>query len=227
MDPFSPDVVRGAYDAVADDYAVAFGDDLADLPLDREMLDAAIAAAEDDGWVLEAGCGPAPAAGYLSGRATKVLGLDLSGAMLTVAGARNPGLHRIQGDLRHVPLRTGCCSLVIAYYSLQHLPRGALLPALTELRRVLRPRGVLVVATHLGEGDVHVDEFLGHRVTTFAGALHRREELSESLVASGFHVDLERQRGPRPHEYDSQRIYLLARSRGSPSSPLSGRGTGT
>lgn len=212
MEPFSPGVMRSAYDRVADDYAAAFGDELAGLPLDREMLDAALSAAGDDGWVLEAGCGPAPAAGHLAGRATRLLGLDLSAAMLTLAGARNPGLQRIQSDVRRVPLRTGCCSLVIAYYCLQHLPRLELRGALTELRRVLRDGGVLVVATHLGEGDVYVDEFLGHHVPTFAGALYRREELLELLAASGFHVERERQRGPRPQEYNSQRIYVLARS---------------
>jgi hypothetical protein len=59
VDPFSAGAVRRAYDDVAVDYADAFGDDLARLPLDREMLDAALAVADGHGWVLEAGCGPA------------------------------------------------------------------------------------------------------------------------------------------------------------------------
>jgi SAM-dependent methyltransferase len=94
VEPFSEDAVRGAYDAVAVDYADAFGDDLARLPLDRDMLDAALAAIDGHGWVIEAGCGPAPAAGHLSGRARQMLGVDLSASMLTIAGARNPGLRR-------------------------------------------------------------------------------------------------------------------------------------
>lgn len=212
MEPFSPDAVRGAYDAVAADYALAFGDELSDLPLDREMLDAALSAAGGDGWVLEAGCGPAPAAGYLAGRAARIMGLDLSAAMLTVAGTRNPGLLRVQADLRHVPLRSGCCSLVIAYYSLQHVPRADLTTALRELRRVLRAGGVLVMATHLGDGDVVLDEFLGHRVGAFAGALYRRDEVLEALRRSGLRVQLERQRSSHPDEYESERIYVMARS---------------
>ncbi len=39
--PFSTETLRGAYDAVAADYATAFGDDLARLPIDREVMDAA------------------------------------------------------------------------------------------------------------------------------------------------------------------------------------------
>ena len=211
MDPFSASAVREAYDTVAADYEKAFGDDLAQLPLDREMLDAALAAATGPGWVLEAGCGPGPAAGYLAGRAARLLGIDLSGAMLNVAGARTAGLLLAQADIRHLPLRDASCRLVIAYYSLQHLPRADLGSAMAEFRRVLAGEGRLVVATHLGVGEAHIDEFLGHRVRTFAGAYHRRDEIVGLLASAGFEVELERQRGPLPHETNSQRIYVLAR----------------
>ncbi len=220
MDPFSPRVVGSAYDAVAHDYARAFGDELEDLPLDREVLDlgfglamtaTAAGRAPGDSWVLEAGCGPAPAAGHLAGRASRVLGLDLSATMLAVAGARNPTLRRAQGDLRDLPLRDGSCSLVVAYYLVQHVPRGELGAVLTELGRVLDPQGVLALAAHLGEGDVYVDELLGHRVETFGGTLYRRDELLEGLGVAGFDIELERQRPPLAHEFDSQRLYVVAR----------------
>lgn len=43
LDPrFSPEAEQSAYDEVAADYTMAFADDLARLPLDRAMLDAAI-----------------------------------------------------------------------------------------------------------------------------------------------------------------------------------------
>jgi SAM-dependent methyltransferase len=217
--------VRGAYETAADDYAAAFGDDLASLPLDREMLDAAVAAAAPvEGWVLESGCGPAPAAAYLGaaggaggaggagaagGRSW--LGVDVAGAMLTVAGRRVPTLPLAQADLRRLPLRAGCCALAIAYYSLQHMPRPDLTPALAEHRRVLAPGGVLVLSAHLGEGDVLVEEFLGHRVS-LPGCLHSRDELLAAVTGAGFAVEVERQRGPLAHEYASQRLYLLARA---------------
>jgi SAM-dependent methyltransferase len=203
--------VRGAYEAAAGDYAVAFGDDLADLPLDREMLDAALAAAPAGGWVLESGCGPAPAAAHLGEQGRRWLGVDLAGAMLTVAGRRVPALRRAQADLRRLPLRAGCCALAIAYYSLQHMPRPDLAPALAEHRRVLAQGGVLVLSAHLGEGDVLVEEFLGHRVR-LPGRLHSRDELVAAVTGAGLTIEVERQRGPLPHEYASQRLYLLARA---------------
>jgi SAM-dependent methyltransferase len=203
--------VRGAYEVAAPEYAAAFGDDLADLPLDREMLDAALAAAPAAGWVLESGCGPAPAAAYLGERARSWLGVDLAGAMLGVAARRVPSLRLAQADLRRLPLRAGCCALAIAYYSLQHMPRADLGPALAEHRRVLAPRGVLALSAHLGEGDVLVEEFLGHRVS-LPGCLHGRDELVAAVTGAGFTVEIERQRGPLHHEYASQRLYVMARA---------------
>jgi SAM-dependent methyltransferase len=207
---------------VADAYADAFGDEIADLPIDRQMLDLAVAAAAaaaaadgGEGWVLEAGCGPAPAAGYLARHhpelAVRVLGVDLSAAMLTAAGSRNPGLPTAQGNLLDLPLRDRSCSLVVAYYSLQHVPRAVVGVALGEARRVLRERGLLVMAMHLGDGDIFVEEFLGRPVGTLGGALYGRDELVGLLVDSGFAVEVERQRDPLPHEFDSRRLYLLAR----------------
>ena len=88
---------------------------------------------------------------------------------------------------------------------------------------MLRERGLLVTAMHLGDGDVFVEEFLGHRVGTVGGALYGRDELVDLLGVSGFDVEVERQRAPMAHEHDSQRLYLLAR-RGSPSrDPMAGR----
>jgi SAM-dependent methyltransferase len=213
MDPYSVDAVRGAYDAVADDYVDAFGDDLDRLALDRRVLDAAVTAAPGDGWVLEAGCGPAPAAGYLADRAHRMLGVDLSGEMLRRAVTRNDGLRAVQGDVRRLPLRDGCCRLVVAHYSLQHVPWDHLGPVLGELRRVLAADGLLTVATHLGDGDLHMDEFLGHRIATMAGAFHDRSSLLDLLAASGFDLEHEWQRDPLPHEYGSRRLYLLTRPR--------------
>lgn len=210
MDPFSSQAVRAAYDVATDEYVEAFGDDLDRLPVDTDVLDRAVAEAPAGGWVLEAGCGPAPAAHYLADRTPRVVGVDLSAQMLRAARRRTASLHPTLADLRTLPFRDATCRLAIAYYCLQHLPRVDLPGALDELRRVLRPDGVLAIATHLGVGDVFVDEFLGHPISAMGGALYQRDELLDIVARAGFRVDYEQQRDPEPHEYDTRRIYLIA-----------------
>jgi SAM-dependent methyltransferase len=212
VDPFSIDAVRGAYDATVTDYVAAFGDDLDRLPIDRNVLDLAVTAAPREGWVLEAGCGPAPAARHLGDRAPQIVGADVSEPMLRAARARTPHLRGSRCDLRRLPLRDGSCALVIAYYCLQHLPRIDLPLALAEVHRVLRTDGVLAVGAHLGEGDVFVDEFLGHEIATLGGVLYTRDDLVGEVARAGFRIELEQHRDPLPHEADTRRIYLIARS---------------
>jgi SAM-dependent methyltransferase len=217
VDPFSTHAVRSAYDVTADDYAIAFGDELWSLPLDREMLQHAIELCGAGGLILEVGSGPAPASAFVAGIDHDVdrqpVALDLSHRMLTVARERNPRLPAAQADIRRLPLADCCCSLVIAFYVLQHLPRSDLGEAISEFRRVLTLSGLLLLATHLGDRDVVSDVFLGHHIETVAAALHDRNALAQLLDDAGFNIEIERQRAPVAGEFDSQRLYLLARLR--------------
>jgi uncharacterized protein len=217
-DPYSADAVRAAYDQVAGDYAATFGDDLDRLPLDRDVLRDAVAVAAEgpavEGWVVEVGCGPAPAAALLRPGHDRWLAVDLSAAMLRVAGERNPALRRAQADLRRLPLPTSSCAAVLAFYTLQHLPRADLAAGVGELARVLRPGGLLAVATHLGEGHVVMEEFLGHRIEPVAGAFHDRDEVVGVVEGAGMQLVAEHRRAALPHEHDSERLYVIARRTG-------------
>jgi ubiquinone/menaquinone biosynthesis C-methylase UbiE len=210
VDPFSPEAVRAAYDTVAEDYEAAFGDDIDRLPLERAMLDLAVATMPEGGRVLDLGCGTGSAGGHVAGVGAAVVGVDLSMGMLAVARSV-VRLPVAQGDLRDLPFGDGSFGAVAAYYSIQHVPRPQVAVALGEVARVLRTDGALLVAAHLGDGDVHTEEFLGHRIAPVGGALYSAGELTAELARAGFAVTSAEQRGPLPHEYPSQRIFLLAR----------------
>src|SRR5581483_4968319 len=70
--------------------------------------------------------------------------LDQSGAMLRRAHLASPSTRLIQGDLERLPLRTGIADLLTLSFALHHLPAPR--RALAECRRVLKPRGRLVLA---------------------------------------------------------------------------------
>jgi ubiquinone/menaquinone biosynthesis C-methylase UbiE len=215
-DPFSAAAVRAAYDRVAADYTAAFADDLQWLPVERLMLDTALAecppVSAHVARALDLGCGPASVAAYLAANDAAATGVDFSDGMLRQARNRYPGLPLVRADLRRLPFPSASAGLAVAYFSIQHLPRHDLPVALEEIGRVLVAGGVFVVATHLGAGEVSIDNFLGHHIDPVGGALYGREELIGRVQAAGFRIDLEKHRGPLPHEADTQRIFLLARA---------------
>ena len=189
-------------------YAQKFGDDLDHLPLDTELL-GRLAIAAGGGPVLDIGCGPAQAGGFLAARGTRVLGLDLSAGMLATAAARwgGLGLGVACGDLRRLPVRDACCAGVTSFYVLHHVPREDLATALREIRRVLRPGGGLLLATHEGVGEFIANDDLG-----IQGTLYRRVELERAVAGAGFGKVRVRNRDPLPHERQSGRLYVTATS---------------
>jgi ubiquinone/menaquinone biosynthesis C-methylase UbiE len=129
------------------------------------MLDFARQAARN-GLMLDVGCGTGSAGSYLAGGGAQVVGVDLSLGMLR-AGKRAAFRFPVcQGDMRNLPFGDRAFDAVVAYYSIHNLARTEMRPVLVEVARVLEPHGTLLAATHLGEGEVYTDKFLGHDIAT-------------------------------------------------------------
>jgi demethylmenaquinone methyltransferase/2-methoxy-6-polyprenyl-1,4-benzoquinol methylase len=71
----------------------------------------------------------------------RIVGLDLTAAMLELARRRGPSprLHYLQGDMHDLPLATASCDLITGSYALRNAPD--LSRAIGEIARVLRPGG--------------------------------------------------------------------------------------
>ncbi|MGH7279706.1 MAG: class I SAM-dependent methyltransferase [Candidatus Rokuibacteriota bacterium] len=93
--------------------------------------------------VLEVGCG----GGHLLARvpAGRRLGLDLSRSLLARTAGRIGGRRGlVQGDAEQLPFRNGAVDRAYCSEVLEHLPSPA--AAVAEIRRVLTPRGVMVLS---------------------------------------------------------------------------------
>ncbi|HEU5115425.1 MAG TPA: class I SAM-dependent methyltransferase [Isosphaeraceae bacterium] len=94
---------------------------------------------------LDVGCGAGGTLRRLSARKeiSRVVGVDPSPAALRLARAQ--GKHVLSGDATALPFRDGSFDLVTCLDVWQHLPMGGDLQSAREIRRVLRPGGVVLL----------------------------------------------------------------------------------
>ncbi len=215
---------RASYDAVADEYARQIYDELRHKPFDREQLDGLAAAVGSRGVICDLGCGPGQIARYLADRGARVVGVDLSDGMLEQARRLNPDLAFQQGDMRALTaVPDGAWAGVAAFYSVIHIPRAQLVSALSELRRVLQPGGLLLLAFHLGEGELHLDTWW-ERPVNAEFVYFQSAEMRQALEAAGFVIVQAQEREPYAVvEHQSRRAYILARRVEGPPSRASSR----
>jgi SAM-dependent methyltransferase len=198
-----------SYDAIAEEYAEKFFDELDGKPFDREVLDRFAASVKDRGPVCDLGCGRGQIARYLAGRGVDAFGIDASVSMVATASRLNPTLYFRHGDFFALPLDDGALAGVAAFYCLIHCARVELARAVAEIHRVLMRGGRLLMTVHAGNGEVGRDEACDKRIALVA-TLFSEDEVRAALTSTGFRIDELITREPYPFEYESRRIYATA-----------------
>jgi SAM-dependent methyltransferase len=212
-DSISPHhLVRLSYDAVADDYAAGFGDELARKPLDRALLACLAEQIGQGAAVADLGCGPGHVAAWLADRGVAAVGIDLAPGMVAVGRRDFPAVEFREGDLLELPAADGEFGAAVAFYSIIHLEAGELSRAFDEVHRVLRYDGLFLVSFHIGSEVRHLDEWLGHGVDVDF-RFFQPAEIAAGLEGSGFRVEMRLERVSYPGEVETRRAYLLARRR--------------
>jgi SAM-dependent methyltransferase len=206
------DPVRASFDRIAEQYAADFADELGRKPWDVERL-RRFAESCGPGPVLDVGCG---AAGHI-GRfvadlgLTPVVGVDFSERSVLHASRLNPTLHFFAADVRDLPVPDGACAGIVAFYSLIYGNDAMIAAALTELRRVLRDGGRLLVAVHAGIGAQRFTDYKGAPVDV---ELHHRQPavFATQVRRAGFIVESIEVRPPYEFEHATERLYVAARA---------------
>jgi ubiquinone/menaquinone biosynthesis C-methylase UbiE len=205
-----------AYDLVSANYAERFSRELDYKPFDRVMLDWMVERTAYEGVLCDLGCGPGQIAGYLAQRGASVMGIDVSSGMLNQARLRWPDITFQQADMRTMEnVAPAAFSGVVAFYSIIHFAQNELAAALAAIRRVLQPRGWLLLSFHVGDETRHVEEFMGQPVT-LDFHLHRREAMRVLLSDAGYLVTEVLERDPyEVIELPTKRAYLWAQNQAS------------
>jgi len=140
-----------------------------------------------------------------------VFGMDISPGMVEQARKLNPEIEFQQGDMLRLDIGDGGWGAIVAFYSIINIPRDEVVTALGELNRVLRPGGLLLLAFHVGEGTVHMEEWWGEEVSVDFN-FFRPDEMEGYLEEAGFVVEEVIERAPYDGvEYASRRAYIFAK----------------
>jgi len=130
---------------------------------------------------LDIGCGEGVMLRLAAEQGAAMTGLDGMAAALAMArklcasAGHNPAL--VRGDAQQLPFRDGAFDFVTCLEVIEHLERPESM--LKEVRRVLRPGGVVVLSTPVADGPLkdpfHVKEFTP-------------EELREAIAQAGLEM---------------------------------------
>jgi SAM-dependent methyltransferase len=201
---------QSSYDALAEEYARRFVNELDYRPRERDLLRRFAQQCRNHGLICDLGCGPGHIARYICDFNLDVMGLDISLGSLMQARRRHSEILFLQGDMLTLPFASAKLGGIVAFYSIIHFDGLEVDQALTEMRRVLSPDGQLLLGFHVGTNVVHVDEELGVKVDLDA-RFFSMDDLTGRLTGLGFRVVEQFQRDPYPEvEYQSVRGYIWA-----------------
>jgi len=207
--------VRESYDRLAEEYARRIYDELRHKPIDRELLDRFATEVAGRGDVCDMGCGPGHVTRYLHDAGVTVFGLDLSPGMLEQARQLNPPIPFREGNMMALELGDETLAGITAFYAIVNIAQELLPRVFLEMRRVLKPTGLLLLAFHIGDEIIHPEELWGRPISMdffhFQVAAMRRD-----LEASGLAIEeiVERQPYAPEVEHQSRRAYIFARKLG-------------
>ena len=213
----APDVTatRRAYDAVAEHYARLLPDMTPEAPLDRAVLAAfaEMLREQSNPLVVDVGCGAGRVTKHLDDAGLRVIGLDLSPAMVGVARALHGELPFAAAQAGALPLRTGTVGGLLAWYSLINLPTGALAGVFAEFARVTRPGATVLVAFQAGEGQ-RVDRATSYeQPVPLSCYRHNVDHVAAALEAAGFALYANVQRAAALSFESTAQAALLGRRR--------------
>jgi len=203
-----------SYDQVAAEYAEKFKDEMDDKPFGRDCLDRLAQEVGDLGPICDMGCGPGQIARYLHRQGVDTLGVDLSPRMIAEAQRLNPEIHFHQGDMVALPDADNSWGGIAAFYCIIHISREQIVDALREMKRVLKPDGVLLVTFHIGQEIKHLDDWW-EKPVNLDFAFYLPEEMEAWLKGAGYESEETLVRDPNPDvEVATRRAYVFARKPG-------------
>ena len=200
--------ITEAYNCSAKTYAEKCFNELEYKPLDRQLLDRFAQLTQKKGIVCDIGCGPGEVATYLTAKGCKVVGIDISEYMINEAKRLNTEIEYLVDDMFNLKTAEEHFAGICSFYSIVNFQYDDIKRILKEYHRVLINNGLLLIAFHIEEKEIHVDDFWGSGKPLDFYYFNENVILG-MLKEAGFKIIEALVRFPYEHEYPSKRAYIL------------------
>lgn len=182
--------MRESYDRVADKYVDLLTTegmgDVRQQPWLRGCVDAFAESVHGLGPVLDVGCGPGQVTAYLREQGVDASGVDLSPRMVEHARARHPECDFSVASATELSLEPASLGGILGWWSLFNLPREVLPSVLASFHDALVTGGEVLIATHVGDGDVQRSEAYGGVPVSWTTHRWQPDQLAALLEDAGF-----------------------------------------
>jgi len=108
--------------------------------------------------VLDLGCGAGNDTAKLDKMGFATEGIDLSDKLIEIVKQKTPNLKFVQGDMLKLPYKDASFDGVFAKASILHIAKEDVPKVLAEIKRVLKPKGIVHIAIKGGEGEGLINE---------------------------------------------------------------------
>jgi cyclopropane fatty-acyl-phospholipid synthase-like methyltransferase len=199
------EVVKRGYDLVADAYA-ALEREGAEWPRMTHLREL-LATLPDAADVLDVGCGNGIPAMRAIAERHRGVGVDISGAQIERARTNVPTARFFHSDILDLEFEPGSFDAIVAFYTVEHLPREEHAHLFQRFYEWLRPGGRLLFTLEPDDEPGRTGEWLG--VPMFISA-HDPEKTTALLEQTGFVVERRKLQSQLEGDREIEYVWLLA-----------------
>jgi len=194
------------YNKIAQKYSKVYSNYWKDI--DKKYIDKFLKFLPKDSMILDAGCGSCPVGGYFVQKGYKVIGIDLSKKMLSIAKENNKAIKLLNMDIRNLKFQKDYFDGIYCAYALTYVPIKDTDKTVKGFLEVLKNNGILFLSLLEGKGERKVKEELSPSDSLNIN-LFTKGQIVSTLEDNKFKILYCKVYKPKLHEASNNKVIFI------------------